>query len=137
MNTSFVQLSHADWLSILPEVALASAGCLILLLEAFLPSLRRWFATLALAGVAASLYFLMAAPPGTTFDGRFETSPLTWLMGLFLGGSAAVAILVAKPYLERAGDEIQQRLSVDLRARERRRASSTRCCSGATSASRS
>jgi NADH-quinone oxidoreductase subunit N len=105
MNTSFVQLSQADWLSILPEVALASAGCLILLLEAFLPSLRRWFATLALAGVAASLYFLMAAPPGVTFDGRFETSPLTWLMGLFLGGSAAVAILVAKPYLERTGDE--------------------------------
>jgi NADH-quinone oxidoreductase subunit N len=47
----------------------------------------------------------MAAPPGATFDGRFETSPLTWLMGLFLGGSAAVAILVAKPYLERTRDE--------------------------------
>lgn len=105
MNTSLDLLTHADWLSILPEVSLATAGCLILLLEAFLPSLRRWFATLALAGVAASLYFLMAAPPGTTFDGRFETSPLTWLMGLFLGGSAAVAVLVAKPYLERARDE--------------------------------
>ena len=105
MSGTFVQLSHADWLSILPEVSLAAAGCLILLLEAFLPSLRRWFATVALAGVAASLYFLMAAPPGTTFGGRFETSPLTWLMGLFLGGSAAVAILVAKPYLERTHDE--------------------------------
>ena len=105
MSTSLILLTHADWLSILPEVSLAAAGCLILLLEAFLPSLRRWFATLALAGVAASLYFLMAAPPGATFDGRFETSPLTWLMGLFLGGSAAVAILVAKPYLERTRDE--------------------------------
>jgi NADH-quinone oxidoreductase subunit N len=105
MTGTFVQMSQADWLSILPEVVLAATGCVILLLEAFAPALRRWFATLALAGVAASLYFLLAAPHGTTFDGRFETSGLTALMGLFLGGSAAVAILVAKPYLERSHDE--------------------------------
>ena len=67
MNGTFVQMTQADWLSILPEVVLAATGCLILLLEAFAPVLRRWFATLGLAGVAGSLYFLLAAPPGTTF----------------------------------------------------------------------
>ena len=49
--------------------------------------------------------FLVRAPYGTTFGGRFETSPLTLLIGLFLGACAALAVLVAKPYLERAGEE--------------------------------
>jgi NADH-quinone oxidoreductase subunit N len=102
---SFVQFSQADFLAIGPEIVLAAAGCLILLLEAFAPALRRWFATMALAGVAGSLYFLLRAPAGATFGGRFETSHLTTLMGLFLAGSAVLAILVAKPYLQRTGEE--------------------------------
>jgi NADH-quinone oxidoreductase subunit N len=105
MTPSFVQFTHADLLAIAPEAALAVTGCLILLIEAFAPALRRWFATLALAGVAASLYFLLHAPLGTTFGGRFETSSLTVLMGLFLGAAAVLAILLAKPYLERTGEE--------------------------------
>ena len=102
---AFVSFTHADLVAIAPEIVLASAGCLILLLEAFVPGLRRWFATLALAGVAGSLYCLLAAPAGTAFGGRFETSSLTILMSLFLAGSAVLAILVAKPYLQRTGEE--------------------------------
>ena len=105
MTPSLIRFTDADLLAIAPEIVLAAAGCLVLLLEAFAPRLRRWFATLSLAGVAGSLYFLLAAPSGTTFGGRFETSSLTTLMGLFLGGSAVLAILVAKPYLERTGEE--------------------------------
>ena len=105
MTESFVRFTQADLASISPEIVLAGAGCLILLLEAFAPALRRWFSTLALAGVAGSLYFLARAPFGTTFGGRYETSSLTLLFGLFLGAAAALAILVAKPYLERAGEE--------------------------------
>lgn len=105
MTGSFVQFSQADFLAIGPEIVLAAAGCLILLLEAFAPALRRWFATMALGGVAGSLYFLLRAPAGATFGGRFETSHLTTLMGLFLAGSAVLAILVAKPYLQRTGEE--------------------------------
>jgi NADH-quinone oxidoreductase subunit N len=103
--TPIVQFTHADFVAVLPEIALAAAGCLILLLEAFAPALRRWFATLALFGVAASLFLLLRVPGGDTFGGRFETSTLTVLFGLFLAGAAALAILVAKPYLERAGEE--------------------------------
>ncbi len=103
--TPLIQFSRADFASILPEIVLAGTGCLILLLEAFAPALRRWFATVALAGIAGSLYALAVAPMGTTFGGRFETSPLTLLIGLFLGACVALAVLVAKPYLERAGDD--------------------------------
>lgn len=105
MTESFVQFTREDLAAIAPETALAVAGCVILLLEAFAPKLRRWFASIALLGVAASLYFLAHAPFGASFGGRLETSTLTLLVGLFLGGCAALAILVAKPYLERSGEE--------------------------------
>ncbi|MGH9366528.1 MAG: NADH-quinone oxidoreductase subunit N, partial [Thermoanaerobaculia bacterium] len=75
------------------------------LLEAFAPATRRWFATLALAAIAGSLYLLARAPLGASFGGRLETSALTSLLGLFLGATAAIAILVAKPYLRRTGEE--------------------------------
>lgn len=88
-----------------PEIVLAAAGSLIVLLEAFAPRTRRWFATLALAAVAGYLYFLARAPAGAAFGGRLETSALTSLVGLFLGGTAAIAVLIAKPYLRRAGEE--------------------------------
>jgi len=100
-----VQFTRADFVAILPEIILAAAGCLILLIEAFVPNLKRWFSTIALAGIGGALYALVQAPYGTTFGGRFETSPLTLLIGLFLGACAALAVLVAKPYLERAGEE--------------------------------
>jgi NADH-quinone oxidoreductase subunit N len=105
VTESFINWTSADVAAVAPEAALAAMGCLILLLEAFAPAARRWFATLALAGVAASLWFLVNAPAGLSFDGRFETSSLTLLVGLYLGGAAAVAILVARPYLERVRED--------------------------------
>ena len=56
-----------------------ATGCVILLLEAFAPALRRWFATLALAGIGGLALRARGRPMGTTFGGRFETSPLTLL----------------------------------------------------------
>lgn len=88
-----------------PEIVLAAAGSVIVLLEAFAPAARRWFATLALAAVAGYLYFLARAPMGAAFGGRLETSSLTLLAGLFLGATAAITILIARPYLKRTGEE--------------------------------
>ena len=102
---NFVQFGPDELAAIAPEVALAAMGGILVLLEAFAPSTRRWFATLSLAGIAGSLYFLLTAPKGTTFGGHYDTSPLSLAVGLFLGATAAVAVLVAKPYLERTGEE--------------------------------
>jgi len=88
-----------------PEIVLAAAGCLLILLDAFAPRARSWFATISLAAIAGSLYELLHAPLGTSFGGRLETSLLTSLVGVFLGGTAAIAVLVAKPYLRRTGQE--------------------------------
>ena len=105
MTPSIIQFGSMELDAIKPELTLAAAGCLLVLLEAFAPRLRNWFATIALASIAASLYFLVRAPEGTSFSGRFETSALTSVVGLFLGATAAVAVLVAKPYLQRAAEE--------------------------------
>ena len=105
MTGSLIQFGQIELEAVSPELVLAAAGCLLVLLEAFAPRLREWFATLALAAVAVSLSLLVRAPEGLSFGGRYETSPLTSVVGLFLGATAAVAILVAKPYLERSGEE--------------------------------
>ncbi|HEX7253353.1 MAG TPA: proton-conducting transporter membrane subunit, partial [Thermoanaerobaculia bacterium] len=105
MTAPLIQFGPAELAAIAPEIALTATGCLLLLLEAFAPAARRWFATLALAGIAVSLWFLVHAPAGLTFGGRFETSTLTLIVGLYLGGTAAIAVLVARPYLQRNGEE--------------------------------
>ena len=105
MTAPLIQFGQAELAAIAPEIALTAAGCLVLLLEAFAPAARRWFATLSLAGIAVSLWFLIHAPAGLTFGGRFETSTLTLIVGLYLGGTAAIAVLVARPYLQRNGEE--------------------------------
>lgn len=105
MNEALVRFSPADLAAIAPELVLAGGGSLIVLLEAFAPRLRRAFAPLALAAVAGSLFLLLRAPAGVAFGGRLETSTLTQLFGLFLGATAALALLVARPYLERTGEE--------------------------------
>ncbi|HEY7370392.1 MAG TPA: NADH-quinone oxidoreductase subunit N [Thermoanaerobaculia bacterium] len=104
MNT-FLTVTAADIQAVLPETILAAAGCLILLLEAFAPRLRPVFAWIALLAVAASQWTLIRLPEGTAFAGRLETSPLTWAVGLFLAGTAIVTLLIARPYLERTGEE--------------------------------
>jgi NADH-quinone oxidoreductase subunit N len=100
-----INFSRTDLLASAPEIALTAAGCLLVLLEAFAPRVRHWFATLSLAGIAGALWLLLTAPQGTSFDGRYETSALTAVLGIFLGGTAAVSVLVAKSFLARAGEE--------------------------------
>jgi NADH-quinone oxidoreductase subunit N len=102
---SFLSFGPNDLAAAAPEIALAAAGCVVVLLDAFAPSARRWLATLSLLGVAASIWFLAAAPHGLSFGGRYETSDLTVAAGLFAAATVTIAILVAKPYLHRTGEE--------------------------------
>jgi NADH-quinone oxidoreductase subunit N len=105
LSPDLIHFTDADLAAIAPEIVLTAAGALLVLLDAFLPRVRAWFATLSLAALAASLWFLFQTPPGTTFGGRYETSALTSVLGIFLGGTAAVAVLIAKSYLARNREE--------------------------------
>ena len=74
MTPSFLALGPNDLAAAWPEISLAVAGCLVILLDAFAPSSRRSFATLSLAAIAVSMWFLVTAPAGLSFSGRYETS---------------------------------------------------------------
>jgi len=105
MTSGLIQFGPEELAAIWPEIILAGAGCLLVLLDAFAPRSRGLFATLSLAAIAGSLAMLLKAPAGASFGGRLETSALTSLMGVFIGVTAAVSILVAKNYLRRTGEE--------------------------------
>ena len=91
-----------DVRSALPEIALAGAGCLLLLLEAFLPAARRAFAAVSILAAGAYMVLLERIPARDAFGGSFDGSLLAHTFGLFLGTAAVLTLLVARPYLERA-----------------------------------
>ena len=105
MSPSFLSLGPNDLAAAMPEIVLTAAGCAMVLLDAFAPSTRRWLATFSLAAIAAATWFLVVAPRGVSFSGRYETSDLTVAAGLFAAATAAIAVLVSKPYLQRTGEE--------------------------------
>jgi NADH-quinone oxidoreductase subunit N len=105
LNPSFLAFGPNDLAASAPEIVLAAAGCVVLLLEAFVPSSRRWLGAVSLAAIAASVTFVLRAPSGLSFGARFETSDLTTAAGLIAAATAVLAILVAKPYLQRTGGE--------------------------------
>ena len=91
-----------DVRSAAPEIVLAGAGCLLLLLEAFLPSARRAFAAVSILAVGAHMVLLEKIPSVAAFSGSFDGSILAHTFGLFLGIAAVLTLLVARPYLDRA-----------------------------------
>ncbi|MEO8276933.1 MAG: NADH-quinone oxidoreductase subunit N [Thermoanaerobaculia bacterium] len=99
MNT--LSLPQADWLSLAPEIALAVAGSLILLLEAFAPRLRASFNGLALASVAATAAIVARQPAGVYFHGLIESSALTGAFSLSILLATALGLLAAQGYLRR------------------------------------
>jgi len=92
MTADVLQFTPADFQAAAPELALTLAGCLLVLLEAFAPRVRYWFATLSLAAVAGSLWLLLRAPAGASFGGRYETSALTAvLVVVYVAGTGLAA----------------------------------------------
>jgi NADH-quinone oxidoreductase subunit N len=85
-----------------PEIALAAAGCLLLLLEAFVPSARRAFAAISILAAGAYMVLLERIPARDAFGGTLDGTLVAHTFGLFLGTATVLTLLVARPYLERA-----------------------------------
>lgn len=90
-----------DVRSAAPEIVLAAAGCLLLLLEAFLPASRRAFAAVSILAAGAYMVLLERIPARDAFGGSFDGSLVAHTFGLFLGTATVLTLLVARPYLER------------------------------------
>lgn len=102
-------MSRADLMSLLPEMILAGAGIVILLLDAIAPRLRRSFTFVALVSVGAAVWGAFEAwrtVPGNSFltwNGLLETSGPTYALSLVILLATGLCLLASQGYLRREG----------------------------------
>jgi NADH-quinone oxidoreductase subunit N len=94
-------VTRSDLAAIAPEVLLAAAGCLVLLLEAFAPGLRRAFTALSVLAAAGAGWLAWELAPGPAFGGLLVADRLTAVGSLIVLSSAALALLASQGYLVR------------------------------------
>ena len=89
-----------------PELLLTGAGVLILLLEAFLPQLRRLLNPLAIVSVIGATYLVTAANhTAAAFGGLIESTPVTQATSQIILVAALLSLCASGGYLRREGLE--------------------------------
>jgi NADH-quinone oxidoreductase subunit N len=93
----------ADVASLLPEIVLATAGVLVLLLDALSPALRRAWLPLAALVVAVVALALPASArqTGSSFGGFLEWTSVTLVLAEIVLLSALLTLLASQSYLRR------------------------------------
>ena len=96
-------ISLNDILVMLPEIYLAGAACLLLLIDAFLGDEQRgathWVAVLVLL---VAIYLVVSGQPNVTvsaFDGMFVRDSMAEILKVFLLGATAIVFVLSRPYL--------------------------------------
>src|SRR5262249_1288033 len=85
--------TSADLGPIPPELLLTVAGTVILLLDAFAPSLRRAWTLLALLSTGAAAWLAWTLPAGASFHGLIEATPVTGFLSVVVLLAAALSLL--------------------------------------------
>lgn len=93
----------AEVAAVAPELLLAIAGSVILLLEAFAPRLRSAFSGLAVLSVVAAGWLAWELPVGPSWEGLLTADRTTAVGSLIVLASAALALLASQSYLKREG----------------------------------
>src|SRR5574337_2192170 len=92
-----------DILTLLPELYLVAAVCLILLLDAFMkPAQRPLLHWIAIVVVLVAIYLVVAGQPDqsvTAFSGMFVRDRLAEILKVFALGITATVFVYARPYL--------------------------------------
>jgi NADH-quinone oxidoreductase subunit N len=95
-----------DYHAILPELILAGTILLVLVVDAFLPARRRWFAMpLSLVGVIATLVatLTLLGDERTTFDGHFVVDNFAVTFKLFFLSAAIIVLALSLRYFREGG----------------------------------
>jgi len=90
-----------DVASLAPEIVLVVAGSVLLLLEAFLPALRKLFHLLAIAAVGVAAWSVAGLASAPSFHGLIESTPLTAAFSQAILLATALGLLAAPGYLSR------------------------------------
>lgn len=101
MTPSYV-ISSSDLASVHPELWLCGAGALILLLDAFIPALRRlWTTPLALVGLIGAAWLNWGLANGPSFGGLIESTAVSRVLATVVLLAATLATLGSESYLRR------------------------------------
>jgi NADH-quinone oxidoreductase subunit N len=95
-------ITPRDLASLWPEIVLSGTGVVLLLLDAFLPALRRLLTPLALGGCALAAWAAWArVPAGGSFGGLLAWDGVTQFGTMIALVSTALCILASDGYLRR------------------------------------
>jgi NADH-quinone oxidoreductase subunit N len=88
--------------TILPELIVVLAGCLLVLADAFVPSLRPRFGVLAALAAAGALVVRWSEPlPGAVWSGAIVVDPLARFVDTYILVAVLLVSIIAGAYLER------------------------------------
>ena len=96
-----------DFIPAAAEIFLMSAICVVLLIDAFLPTKQRrvtyWLAILAIAGTAACSSYFAVSESVIAFSGSFVADPAGYVLKMFAYLLVALMFVYSRDYLIRAG----------------------------------
>jgi NADH-quinone oxidoreductase subunit N len=98
--------THADLIAIAPEIILTITAGLLLLVEAFVPGLRKYFSGLAMVGILAAVWArLHFELPGAVWAGTLQIDRLAAFVDIYILVAIFLTFLMAGPFLRRTGTE--------------------------------
>jgi len=98
--------THADLIAIAPEIILTITAGLLLIVEAFLPGLRKYFSGLAMVGILAAVWArLHFELPGAVWAGTLQIDRLAAFVDIYILVAIFLTFLMAGPFLRRTGTE--------------------------------
>jgi len=98
--------TQSDLLALAPELILTGAAALLLMIEAFVPTLRRYVSGLTLLAVAGAGWAQISLPSyGGIWSGALRSDPLSSFVGVYILVALFLASWMAGPFLRRNGKE--------------------------------
>jgi len=95
-----------DLLSVLPVIVLAISAGLLLVVEAFLPRLRRWSSELTLVAVGIAIWARLTSPlPGDVWGGMLRIDRIAAFVDVYILVAVFLAVWMAGPFLRRTGNQ--------------------------------
>ena len=94
--------THAEIIAIAPELILTATAALALIIEAFLPGLRRYLSGLTMLAIAGSIWARLSFElPGAVWAGMLRVDQLTAFVDTYILIAAFFAVWMAGPFMRR------------------------------------
>ena len=98
--------TQPDLIAVVPQLILIVSAGVILLIEAFLPSVRRYIAELSLLAVVAAIWARVTLPaPGDVWGGMLRVDRVCQFVDLYIYAALFLVVWMAGPFLRRLKKE--------------------------------